>query len=95
MAFHKTNLFHSAPENLQDMSESFHPDDQGTGASTSQESLEASPAPAEAASESEVEGNVQESLHSCLVSLFPFSSQDTYLIFGLEGYFSLNGAPCC
>ena len=50
---------HSVPEDLQDMSESFHPDDEGTGASTSQESLEASPAHAVATAESEVEGNVQ------------------------------------
>ena len=41
------------------MSESFHPDDgEGNGASTSQESLEASPAPAVAAPE----GNEQASL---------------------------------
>ena len=47
------------------MSESFHPDDgEENGASTSQESLEASPGPAVAAPEGP-EGNVQASLLSC------------------------------
>ena len=46
------------PEDLQDISESFHPEDgEANAASTSQESLAASPAPLAAADESNVQGS--------------------------------------
>ena len=46
------------PEDLQDISESFHPEDgEANAASTSQESLAASPAPVAAAEEGNVQGS--------------------------------------